>query len=386
MVNNTAQLIWSGRIFFDTLEQLIDSAVFEIHFQTYIFTEDETGQQIANALIRAAQRGVKIFLLADAYGSNDLSESFAKKLKQEGISFRWFGPFFRKGKFHIGRRLHRKVIVIDGETSVVTGINISNHYNDLAGKPAWLDFAVVVQGEVSEKLQSICKQSWLRIRFRRWSGKLRNVTKQNFFKSERTVKIRVRQNDWKSGKKQAAISYYQLIKDAEESLIIVGGYFLPGRKVRRLLRRASERGVVIKLVVAERSDVGMMKNAMLYLYDWLLRNKIHIYEYMPSNVHGKCIVADKKRISVGSHDVNALSTYSNIELNLDIDDKLIATQFHNQLEEVAEKECIEITADLLRMKRNISIRFLRWLSYRVVKTFFVLSVWLSKKERGEGYQ
>lgn len=384
--NNTAQLHTSGPDFFETLVKLIDSAIYEIHFQTYIFAEDETGLLIADALIRAAKREVNIFLLMDAYGSKSLSTFFINRMKAENIELRFFGQFFKKGKFHIGRRLHRKVIVIDGTTSVVSGINISNNYNSFPEDPAWLDFSIVVKGDVSGKLHLICKQSWLKIRFKKLSKKLQEDAQQRFYNTDHPVKLRVRENDWKFGKNQAAKSYYQLIRQAQKSLTIVGGYFLPGRKARRLLRKASERGVVIKLIVAARSDVGILRNAMLFLYSWLLRNKIEIYEYQPSNVHGKVIVADKKKFSIGSYDMNTLSTYSNIELNLDVADEIMANRLNDLLEKIIDNDCRSITEDFFKTKENIRNRFTRWLAYRIVKSLFVLSIWLSRKDEGEAYQ
>ncbi len=381
--NNSAQLLRSGHEFFDALENLVDSAVHDIHFQTYIFEEDETGERIARALIRAANRGVKIFLLLDAYGSANLSDSFLNRIKNAGIEFRLFGKLFRNGTFHIGRRLHRKVVVADEFTSIVSGINISNNYNNLPGSTTWLDFGVLVKGEVSKKLYLICRQSWLKIRFKRLSKKPELFPTKFLDEFSSSVKIRVRQNDRKIGKNQVARSYYQQIRQATESITIVGGYFLPGTRAKRLLRKASDRGVRIKLIVAENSDVGIMRNAMLYLYDWLLRNHILIYEYRPSNVHGKLIIADKKLISIGSCDMNTLSTYSNIELNLDIDDHTIAASLNADLEKIIALDCEAVTGPVFKARSGISRRLLRWLSYRIVKSLFVLSFWLARKEKGE---
>lgn len=380
-LNNTARLLKSGNEFYDALEDLIDSAVHDIHFQTYIFEEDETGERIITALVRAANRGVKIFLLLDAYGSANFSEDFVRRIKESGIEFRWFGRIFRNGKFHIGRRLHRKVVVADEFASIVSGINISNHYNNLNGHVAWLDFGVLVKGEVSKKLYLICRQSWYKIRFKRFAKKpalhmVRHV------EGTAAVRIRIRQNDRKIGKIQVTRSYYQLIREATESITIVGGYFLPGIKARWLLKKASERGVVIKLIIAENSDVGIMRNAMLYLYDWLLRNGIRIYEYVPSNVHGKVIIADRKMISIGSCDMNTLSAYSNIELNLDIDDIAIAIRLNKELENIITRDCKAVAPNIFRIKSNWRKRLLRWISYRIVKSLFVLSFWLAKKEKG----
>ena len=129
---NAVQLLNSGLIFFSTLESLILEAKDEIFFETYIFESDETGTRIANALIETAKRGVRIYLLLDAFGSQDLSHALQEKMIQAGINLRKYGRFYSSGSFHIGRRLHRKVIVIDGQSSVVGGINISDpadHYN-----------------------------------------------------------------------------------------------------------------------------------------------------------------------------------------------------------------------------------------------------------------
>jgi cardiolipin synthase len=386
LYNNSAQLYKSGREFFEALEKLIDNAVFEIHFQTYIFAEDETGHLVSEALIRAARRGVKIFLLIDAYGSNNLSTVFINRMKAEKIELRFFGELFKKGKLHIGRRLHRKVIVIDRIVSVVAGINISNNYNSFPGSPAWLDFSIVVKGEISGKLHQVCAQSWLKIRFRRLSKRLHQYAHSEFEKERNQVKLRVRQNDWKLGKNHAARSYYQLIRQSQNSLIIVGGYFLPGRKARRLLRKASGRGVAIKLIVAARSDVGILRSAMLFLYSWLLRNKIEIYEYLPSNVHGKVIVSDNKIFSIGSYDLNTLSTYSNIELNLDVDDESMTSHFIEKLEKIMAEDCKRITTDFFKTKETIRKRLARWFAYRIVKSLFVLSIWLARKDESESYQ
>lgn len=379
--NNTARLLKSGNEYYDALEELLDSAVHNIHFQTYIFEADETGERIIRALIRASNRGVKIFLLLDAYGSGNFSEDFVRRIKESGIEFRLFGRIFKDGKFHIGRRLHRKVVVADEFASIVSGINISNHYNNLNGHAAWLDFGVLVKGEVSKKLYHICRQSWYKIKFKRFAKKPAILTMRHV-EGTASVRIRVRQNDRKIGKMQVTRSYYHLIRTTTESITIVGGYFLPGIKARWLLKKASERGVVIKLIIAENSDVGIMRNAMLYLYDWLLRNGIRIYEYAPSNVHGKAIIADRKMISIGSCDMNTLSAYSNIELNLDIDDTAIAVGFNKELENIITNDCKAVAADIFKTNSDWRKRLIRWLSYRVIKSLFVLSFWLAKKEKG----
>src|SRR3954468_1871298 len=99
--NEKLKLINSGKQFFDELERLIDAALNEIHFQIYIFEDDETGHRIADALLRATDRGVKVYLFIDAFGSN-ISAERLKEIKLKGGKILFFGPLFKGGHFHIG--------------------------------------------------------------------------------------------------------------------------------------------------------------------------------------------------------------------------------------------------------------------------------------------
>jgi cardiolipin synthase A/B len=287
---------------------------------------------------------------------------------------------YSRGRFHIGRRLHRKVIVIDGMTSMVGGMNISDHYNSNK-ENAWLDFAVLMEGQISRKLQLICRQRWIGVRFRK--NNLPGIFRDT--ESERSaggVRIRVRRNDFIRNHNEIAISYRQAIRNAEKSLWFVGGYFLPGGRSRRLLRSAIKRGVEIRVLVSARSDVPIVFYARRYLYDWLLRNNIRVFEYTKANVHGKVLIQDKKWTTIGSYDLNNLSTYSNIELNVDIDDNGFSRHIGNHLEKIMKESSREITKENFYRKSSLLIKLFTWFCYRFVKTLFVLSVLLAgKKER-----
>jgi cardiolipin synthase len=302
------------------------------------------------------------------------------QLRNAGAEIKRYGPLFSGGRFHIGRRLHRKVIVFDRKKAIVAGLNISNNYNDVVERRAWLDFAVLVEGNVVSKLYSICLQRWMKKR-------LRTLPLKKMLSSFQaaTSAIRVRQNDMIRGLNEANASCRREIRNAKESLFIVGGYFLPGGGVRRLLRHAIERGVTVHVILAEESDVRLQRNAIQYLYSWMLRHGVRIYEYLPSNVHGKALIADKKIVIVGSYDLNNLSTYSNIELNLDIPSESLATRFYNELEKIAENHCRLITPEELYKRNNLWRRFKYWFSYQTVKSLFMLSTWLARDD-DEEYQ
>ncbi len=381
-VRNSVEWIPSGKKYFDTLEQFIDSATHEIHLQTYIFDMDATGLKIAEALIRAALRKTQVYLFVDAYGSQNLTTELINRFKNAGIHFKKYGEIYSHGRFHIGRRMHHKITVFDGQISIVGGINISDYYNDTNGNAPWLDFAVIMRGDISRRLQYICRKRWSGILFTYQQTKklLKNISFEKI--NSGYCPIRTRRNDFIRNKNDIAISYREALRNAEKSILLVGGYFLPGGRTRRLMKKAIQRGVKVNVLVSEKSDVKVIIYARRYLYDWLIRNGIGVYEYKKANVHGKVLIADKKWTSIGSFDLNNLSTYSNIELNVDINDSGFSSSLGNQIEHIMQNDCIHISEKEIFSGKTIFTRIRMWFSYSFVKTLFVLSVLLAgKKEK-----
>lgn len=377
---NKARLIRSGPDFFKEMVWLIEGAQQEIHLQTYILEEDATGHRIVDALITAAQRGVKVFLLPDAYGSGQLKSETVSSLRNAGVEIRFFGPLFSKGRIHFGRRLHHKIIIADRSKAMVAGINISNNYSGNADKLPWLDFGVLVEGDVLPSLVKICQRTWAGFHIKKLSTKpnpFLNVTSTP--DDSFTTMIQPIENDGLRGKYQCTFSYLKAIGYSRDSITIVGGYFLPGGRARRALKRAILRGVQVRVILPSKSDVGLMHRGMQYLYAWMLRHRIEVYEYLPSNVHGKVIIADKQLVSIGSYDLNNLSTYSNIELNLEIMNQPFAENLSHQLDYVATNQCHKITITELEKRYSVIERLKQWYSYRVVKIMFVLATWLTNK-------
>ena len=154
---NNVELVYSGKQFFQICCELIDSAKEEIHLQTYILAEDETGKMVVNALFAAAKRGVKITMLVDGYGSKELSNKFTKTIVDAGIKFRFFGPLFSSESISRVRRLHHKILLIDRNEMLIGGINIGDHYHGTKDKTAWLDFAVLIKGSCGNMIQRLCE-------------------------------------------------------------------------------------------------------------------------------------------------------------------------------------------------------------------------------------
>lgn len=363
---NSTRLVRSGYEYFELLEKLIYTAQARIHLQVYIYEEDQTGKQIANALIDAARRGVKVFVVADGYASQDISDAFIKKLEQAGIQFRYFNPLLKSRNFYFGRRMHHKVVVVDGNKALVGGINISNNYNDTVEHSAWLDWALYVEGEVASRLEIICED------LRKFE--ILEITKTRFRRKltlpDQPIAVRI--NDWVRGRKDITASYLKMLRNATSRITIVSSYLLPGKLLRRNLRVAAKRGIKIRLVMAGMSDVVVAKYSERYMYRWLLRNKIEIYEYQKNILHGKLAVCDGQWLTLGSYNVNNISAYASIELNLDIHNSEFAKQVEQKIETIIQNDCKKITEEEYKSQDTLWNQFLQRSAYDIFRLLLFL--------------
>lgn len=367
-----------GLVFFEMLEALINQAKNTIYFQIYIFDEDDTGRRIAHALIAAAKRNVAVHLLLDGYASKGLSTSFVQEMKDAGVHFRWFTLYVKNRKFYLGRRLHHKVIVIDSKESLVCGLNISDRYNDMPESIAWLDWAAYVVGEASIELEQVCKR---RIK----DNSSHAIHKESGLiqideNSKPGCAIKINLNDWVARKSEITKSYLQMLKSATSKIVIMSPYFLPGRAFRKQLRQATQRGVKVQLILAGMSDIPLSKYGERYLYDWLMRYNIQIYEYQKSVLHGKIATCDGQWTTVGSYNVNNLSAYASIELNLEIKNDAFAKDVEETLECIIDKECVQITKKVYKVEINFLKRILQGAAYNVLRFMLVLFTFRKKQQ------
>lgn len=155
---------------------------------------------------------------------------------------------------------------------------------------------------------------------------------------------------------------------------------MPGVTLRRIIKSATRRGVEIKIVLSEKSDVAFAKGATEYLYAWMLRNKIRLFEYKPSVVHAKVMAVDSEWLTIGSYNVNYLSDYSSIEMNIDVQSKEFAGKFQNEIEEIIKRDCHEITLSEYAHTSYLH-RFSSWFSYQFVRINFSLLFFFQRKSK-----
>jgi cardiolipin synthase len=376
---HSIKLLRSGEDYFAVCEKTIDEAKHYIHFQTYIVDNDDTGRRIVEALKRAAERGVRVYFLLDAFGGGSFQKEMVHMVEKSGVFFRMFSPGLVTRGFQLSLRLHHKVLLVDGNVAIIGGMNVANRYHGAPDLKEWLDFAILIKGPECAHVLFILKRLWNKAFISRKERSKETVHNPSIY--DENVKVKVLQNNWYRNKIEILKSYRSAMKHAQDRMIIFASYFLPGRNERKLLRNASRRGVDIKIVLSAESDMPVFKRATSFLYDFILNNNIKIYEYLPSNLHAKVATVDGKWSTIGSYNMNHLSDYGSIEMNADIHDNLFAVKFEKLLLEIIEKDCRQITVeDYIHSKTRLS-RLSDWFSYQMIRILMRIMFLLIIKRR-----
>lgn len=218
------ELLRSGEQFFAECEKRILEATQYIHFQTYIVDDDETGRRIVNALIKASEKGVRVYFLLDAFGGGSFSKELISKVEAAGILFRKFSAGFITKGFQLSLRLHHKVLLVDGETAIIAGMNIANRYHGMDGTKEWLDFAILIKGPECAHVLFILKQLWNKTFISRNERSHETIHSPAVF--EENVKVKVLQNNWYRNKIEILKTYRSALKHSRDRMIIMASYFL----------------------------------------------------------------------------------------------------------------------------------------------------------------
>ncbi|MES2778312.1 MAG: phospholipase D-like domain-containing protein [Bacteroidota bacterium] len=367
------QLLRSGKDYFSRLEQLIDNAVFSIHLQVYIFDLDQTGTIILQKLIAASRRGVSVYLVVDGYASPHITPSILLSLKSEGIFVKRFAPFHYKS-LKIGRRLHHKIVLVDEQIAIIGGINIADKYSGYNAHTPWLDVAIEMQGKACADVKTICYTIWPKRIRKKWEK-----TSIPVVSLQEQYQVSLAQNDWWRRKIEISKTYRDMIRKSQSELTLMASYFLPGFRKRLLLKKASERGVQVSIILGGVSDIPLMKPAMHYLYSVLCKNNIAIYEWMPSVLHGKMAIADKHLTTIGSYNMNALSDYGSLELNVNVESSVFASSSSAFLQQIIKEGCFQVNASRYRYRPYSLRHAYRFMCFQLLRlSQFILFVMMRR--------
>lgn len=343
---NRVRLLRYGIEYFAALEQAFAQAREEIFFETYIFNDDPVALRVADALIAAARRGVRVHVLVDGFGSNRSLAVVRARFAGTGVALLVFRPFrhwsdwLRRTRM---RRMHRKLCVVDEHVGFVGGINVIDDWLDLNhGRfdTPRLDYAVRVEGPVVKAIAHTIEQTWLRVAVRNgWRDEVRELAEQDnrltrlrdlferlvlaydtedaaAYEDPAPVRAAFVVRDNFRQRRTIERTYIQAIVSARRRIAIVTPYFYPGRSFRKALLRAAARGVRVQLVLQGRIDYKLAGWAARAVYDEFLAAGVEVHEYQRSFLHAKIAVADDEWATVGSSNIEPLSLLLAREANL----------------------------------------------------------------------
>jgi cardiolipin synthase len=414
-------LLEGGTALFPALVAAMDMARSVVHLETYIFEFAGEALSVAEALERAARRGVRVRLVIDGVGTPSVPVEWQQRFAQAGVRWRVYAPM---GLFGIlmpnnWRRLHRKLCVIDGTVGFCGGINIIDDQDDGAlgrlNAPR-LDFSLRVAGPLVGEMTETMEQLWWRLQavhkarqrefraawealretspvgdFSRLLGKFeartglgrrrRGISTTASEAFEETAEVLLGVDDARaalllrdnvSHRHDIERDYLKAIGSAREHIVIANAYFIPGRKLRRALTLAAARGVRVRLLLQGKYEHFMQYHAARPVYKTLLDAGIEIHEYAPSALHAKVAVVDQRWATVGSTNLDPLSLLLAKEANVSTTDPRFAALLHDCLDAILQSGSQRLDAHWLG-QRPWQQRALDRVAFAVMRTLLFLT-------------
>lgn len=336
--------IFGSDDYFKSLIADVENALKTIDLETYIYCDDLFGSELSDALVKAAERGVKIRVLVDGAGTS--WNKCLGKMEKAGIAVRFFHPFpwniwqrkhtnFPSSIFYntiylftkINSRNHRKTCIIDNQIVYIGSANVTQkHLSKEYGGESWFDTIVRLTNLDTTHLQYAFDIAWHRFSLNeRLIQRFQKVAEDPIFRLNYSRHHR-------------RILYKFLLKKilaAKHRIWVTSAYFNPNYFLLRGLSRAAKRGIDVKIILTQKSDIIFMPLVATTFYTRLLKANIQIYEFMPNILHSKIIIIDDW-FCVGSSNFNQRSLKHDLEVDVNIQTpeakKIIEKQFLENIE------------------------------------------------------
>ncbi len=362
-------LLQGGDELFPALVEAMDAARSLVHLETYIFEFAGSALSVAQALERAAQRGVQVRLVVDGIGTPKVPLEWQQRFSRAGVHWRTFAPL---GTLSLlipsrWRRLHRKLCVVDGTIGFCGGINIIDDLDDVAlgrlSEPR-LDFSLRVSGPLVRDMVVAMETLWRRLQVVRkasqgelkatWKALRKTHPVGDFSRILQKFEARVGLGpahtaqqlpqgvddahavlllrDNLSNRHDIERAYLRSIATARRDIVIANGYFIPGRKMRRALMLAARRGVRVRLLLHGKYEHFLQYRAARPVFQWLVDAGVEIYEYAPSALHAKVAVIDQRWATVGSTNLDPVSLLLAREADVMTSDRRFCALLHHRLD------------------------------------------------------
>jgi len=329
--NNSVKLLLNGEQKFPELIECLKEAKHHIHLEYYIYEQDEIGNTIIELLIKKATEGVQVRFIYDDFGSPSINKRLIKRMQEAGIEIH---PFYKVHFYLLANRInyrnHRKIVVIDGHTGFVGGINVSDKYiNEKADKKNfWRDTHLRIDGPGVFYLQYLFIADW------NFCSEV-NLNPENIHftvekKQTDNAYVQIVGSGPDSDQPSVLFSILQAIYLAKKEILITTPYFIPGDNIIDALRIAATSGLSVKLLVPGKGDSRLVNAAAKANYSDLLKAGVEIYCYNKGFVHAKTVVSDGMLSIVGTANMD----YRSFELNFEVNALIYDNKFSEQLREV----------------------------------------------------
>lgn len=353
--NNEVEIITNGEEKFNRLKKDLKEAKKYIFIQYYIFLDDKIGNEIAEILKAKARKGVEVKVIYDHVGSFSAKNSFFKKMKAEGIEVH---PFFRVNFPQFANRInwrnHRKIVVIDGETGYIGGMNIADRYAYGNGKnrEIWRDTHFRVSGDIVESLLHSFLVDW---NFRNKTPYFPELKcRQENIRNEKGIQLVTGGpiSSWNN----LSLMFLKAITSAKRLIWIQTPYFLPTDALINALQAAALSNIDVRIMMPAKTDSILLQYASFSYITQCLAAGIKVYLYQPGMLHAKSMVIDDDLVTAGSTNFDFRSFENNFECNLFIHDPELNSKMRD-IYYSDMKECEKLQKEKWK-KRPISHRFL----------------------------
>ena len=364
MVGNKVVLLQDGPATYAAMFAAIRGAKDHINVESYIIEDGEVGQQFAELLLERQAHGVQVNLVYDSVGALGTAKEFFDRLTQGGVEvleFNPVNPLAVKKPWTLNNRDHRKLLVVDGRTAFLGGINISSVYStgsSLRGSDAavdlttgWRDTDIQVDGPGVAEFQKLFIQTWEKQR-----GKA--LAQKDYFPEiapQGTEMVRAIGSTPDDPYSLIYLTLIAAITNAEKQVYIINAYFVPDPQLVKALLDAAGRGVDVRLILARHTDSASAYHAGRSHYSQLLEGGVKIYERRGGLVHAKTAVVDGVWSWVGSSNLDWRSALDNNEINAVILGRDFAQQMQSAYaRDIAAADEIDLES---WERRSLSLRF-----------------------------
>ena len=355
---NKVELLNNGDDYFPQMLEAIRSAQKTINFAAYIMKSDGVGHQFRDAFIEKARAGVEVRILLDGIGSGwSLDNSDVRMMKEAGCKFDYYHPVASWRMDRTNRRSHRRILVVDGKLGFTGGAAFADKWAGHAqDEHHWRDTHVRVEGPVVAALQAAFQSHWVKT----YDEALTGV--HQFPPLSRAGNLRAQVVESRSFS-SAPVAMVQAVTfaAAEKRIWITNPYCTPSDNQVELLVKAASRGVDVRLIVpGSHNDQPLTRSAGRTAYGKLLEGGVKIFEYQPTMIHAKTMVADGLFSMVGSSNLDARSSEINEEVDLVVYDE----GFSRQMEGAFERDLAQSREYTLQEFKNRSWweRLTEWLA------------------------